>query len=128
MDVRRGGVLPFVDPHVTARVHFHAGILQTEAGGTGHPAGGEEHLVEGIAAFAVRIDQQNLAVAGRLELRQRVAEMRAQAVLAIVLEQIRGQFVIESLQQALAAHEQFHLAAQRLQHAAQFHRDVAAGE
>ena len=57
-----------------------------------------------------------------------MAEVQAEPLLAQVLAQLRRDVRIEAVEHAGAAHEHVDPAAQRLQHRAQLHRDVAAAD
>ena len=126
VDIRRVGR---VHDDATLVVERDARRFQTEIVGVRTPAGREQQRVEALAHAAGHIAQaQAFAVRVAFDRFQPVTEMQLYAGLAVILGQLRDDFGVESFEQAVAAAEHLHPAAQRLQHAGQFDRDVAGAD
>ena len=122
-----------VDIGRVGRVHDDAALVvkhnarrfQTQIIGIRAPTGREQQRVEALAHAAGHIAQaQAFAVYVAFHRFQSVTEMQLHAGLSVILGQLRGEFGVESVKQAVAAAEHLDPAAQRLQHAGQFDRDV----
>ena len=118
-----GGMAP-IDDDVATTVHGDAGSVQAQRCGIGGASGREQHAVERLLRGALAMHPQ--PVTRLLDRRHVTPEVQVYARLSVVLGQLFGQLCVEGIEQALAAHEQVDLAAQRLQQAGQFGADVAA--
>ena len=125
--------LPVVDDDVASWIECDAGCLQADAVAVGPASGGEDHRIEGVGLRAIRIAHDDLvtsllAVRVRAQRMQRVAEAGVNAMLTLILAQLRRQVIVETFQQPTSAHEQFNPAAERLQQAGKLDRDVTAAD
>src|SRR5690606_14846920 len=127
VDAFGGGVLPGVDLDRAIVGEGDTCGFQANAGRVGAAADGEDHFVERFAGNAARVDEDQAAVFAP-ELTQVVAQVHADAEVAVVVLQLLHDIGVHLLEQAAAAGEHFRPAAKRLEDTGQFGADVAAAK
>src|SRR5690606_40285368 len=105
------GVLPGVHLDGAVVGEGDARGCQADAGGVGAAADGENHLVERFAGNAARVDEDQPPVFAP-ELTQVVAQVQADAEVAVVVLQLLHDVGVHLLEQAAATGEHFRAAAE----------------
>src|SRR5690606_38494713 len=97
VDAAHAGALEGVHDDVAARVQRHSGLLEADAGGVGAAPRGEDDAVERVALAAVAAAHGDRARAAA-QAQHRVPEVQAQALLAQILAELRGDLAVEAVE------------------------------
>ena len=128
VDAGHAGVLEFVGGNVAFGIGLDPGRLEIQTVGQRYPAGGPDQAVEAVEMLTVVERQAQGVVVASRDRRDLGAGQQADAVFQHLFGQHLAQHGVEAPQQMFAAQHQGDVGAERIEHAGQFHGDVAGAD